>query len=162
MRYYIQQKIFSFSDEFTIKNAQGDDIFKVKGKLMSFGNKLRIYSMDGRELVYIEQKLFRFLPEYHIYIDNTYGAMVKKEFTFMKPKLYIESKFGNFNVEGNFFQHNFDVFKNGSTVASIDKKIMSWSDSYEVGIADTENQVFMLALVIVIDQIFHDNKNNNN
>lgn len=162
MRYKIRQKVFSIGDKFTIKNQYEDDVYSVQGKVFSFGDKLRICDMAGNELIYIEQKVFKFLPEYHIYMNNSHVAMVKKEFTFFKPRLYIESSQGRFEVDGGFLAHNFTVAKNGHIVASVDKRILSWSDTYDVDISDSENQALMLALVIVIDQIFHDNNKNNN
>ena len=159
MRYVIREKILSLGDNFTIKDSNENDIFRVRGKLLSLGNKLRLYSMDDSELVYIEQKLFRFLPEYHIFMNNSFAALVKKELSFLKPKLYIESTFGNYTVEGNIFAHNFQINKDGYSIAGIYKKLISFTDSYEIEISESENQAFILSLVIVIDQIFHDQKN---
>jgi len=51
--------------------------------------------------------------------------------------------------------------KNGVPVAVVSKKFFSFSDTYGVDIADNENHAFILALVIVIDQVLHDNENNN-
>ena len=159
MKFYVREKVFSFGDNFTIKDINGYDAYKVVGKVFSFGNKLRLYTMDDRELAYIEQKLFKFLPEYYIYMDNSVEAVIKKEFSFFKPKLRIESRFGNFEVEGSIFAYNFTVYKNGMAVADINKKAFAFSDTYEVDISDNESYPFILSLVIAIDQIFHDDKN---
>ena len=157
--FYIREKVFSFGDNFTIKDIDGYHAYKVKGQVFSLGNKLRLYTMDDRELVYIEQKLFKFLPEYLIYENNNIAAVLKKEFSFFKPKLRIESSYGDFYIEGNIFAYNFTIFKNGMPVARVYKKALSMTDTYEVDISDNESYPFILSLVIVIDQIFHDDKN---
>lgn len=159
MIFYIREKVFSFGDDFTIKDIDGYDAYKVKGKVFSFGNKLRLYSMDDRELVYIEEKIFKFLPEYLIYENGVVSAVLKKELSFFKPKLRIESRYGEFYIEGNIFAYNFAVFRNGMPVAEINKKAFAFSDTYEVSVSDNESYPFILSLVIAIDQIFHDNKN---
>lgn len=159
MRFIVREKVFSFGDNFTIKTFEGYDAFKVIGKVFSLGNKLRLYTMDDRELVYIEQKIFKFLPEYNIYMDNSLAAVLKKEFAFFKPKMHIESRFGNFYIEGDIFAYSFRVFKDGYIVADVYKKMLAWSDTYEVDVSDSENHAFILALVIAIDQIFHDDRN---
>lgn len=161
MEYKVRQKVFSIGDKFTIRDMNDNDMFYVQGKIFSFGNKLRILDLANNELVYIEQKIFRFLPEYNIYMHNRHVAMVKKEFSFFKPKLYIQSDLGSFEVEGNIFAYDFNVKKDNRIVASVSKKFFSWSDSYKVYIDDREDQVLMLALVIVLDQVFHDNNSNN-
>jgi uncharacterized protein YxjI len=162
MKFYIREKIFSIGDKFSIKDVSGSDVFNVEGRIFSMGNKLRIYDMFNNEIVYIEQKLFKLLPEYNIYLDGKYAAKVKKEFTFFSNRFDIDSIMGNFDIEGDFFAHDFSIMKNGSTVAVINKKWVSWGDTYEINIDEQENYAFILAMVIVIDQVLHDNKNRNN
>ncbi len=159
MRYQIRQKIFSFGDNFTIKDESGQDNYIVRGKVFSFGDKLKIEDMHGNELVYIEQQLFRFLPEYNIFAGGQHMAMVKKEFTFFKPKFIINSQLGAYEIEGDIFSHDFTILKNGMIVAVVSKQWFSFSDTYGVDISGNEDQAFMLALVIVIDQVLHDDKN---
>ena len=158
MKYEIKQKIFSFGDSFTIKDEGGNPSFVVRSQLFSFGNKLSIENLEGNELVYIEQKLFKFLPEYIIYIRGEQVATVKKEFTFFTPKFNIESNMGSYNMVGEIFSHEFQIIKNGGMVASVSKQWFSFSDTYGADISQNENQAFMLALVIVIDQVLYDNK----
>ena len=161
MRFIIKQKFFSFGDSFVIKDEMGNPHFQVQGKVFSFGDKLRLYDMQGNEVVYIEQKLFKLLPEYTIYYKGMPAAKVKKEFTFFKPRFNIESFIGNYTIEGNFWGMDFNVLKNGRIVAQVSKSWFSFRDTYGVDIADGEDNAFILALVIVIDQVIHDNNHNN-
>lgn len=161
MRFIVRQRIFSFGDSFTIKDELGNDHFVVKGRVFTLGNKLRIYDMAGQELYYIEQKILRFLPEYNIYQSGRHMAMVKREFTFFKPRFNITSTLGNFTIEGNFLGMNFSILRNGIPVAEISKRWFSFSDTYGVDIAEGEDYGFLLALAIVIDQVIHDNNRNN-
>jgi uncharacterized protein YxjI len=158
MRYQIRQRIFSLGDNFTIKNEYGDELFRVRGKVFSLGDKLSIESMSGQEIVYIEQRLFKFLPQYSIYMNGSEVATVKKEFSFFTPRFHIGSSFGSYEMEGEIFSHEFQIFNNGKEVAHVSKAWFSFSDTYGVDISDSENQAFMLAMVIVIDQVLHDKK----
>ncbi len=160
MRFQVKEKVFSFGDDFTIKDASGDDHFIVKGKVFSFGDKLHLYNMVGQELYYIEQKLLRMLPEYTIFSQGKPVAMVKKKIAFFGSKFVIESEYGHYDIEGQPFNYSFDIMKNGGVVATVSKKFFSFSDTYGVDISDQEDYGFLMALVIVIDQIIHDNKNN--
>jgi len=161
MRFKVKQKIFSFGDNFVIRDEWDREQYMVKGKVFALGDKLRFYDMSGRELLYIEQKLFRFLPEYTIYQGSRPIATVKKEFSFFRPRFNIWSTMGDYRIEGNFFGMDFSILKNGSVVAQVSKKWFSWADTYGVDIDDTENYAFILALVIIIDQVIHDNNHNN-
>ncbi|AFS79325.1 hypothetical protein DUF567 [Gottschalkia acidurici 9a] len=159
MKYIVRQKIFSLGDIFNITDEFGKPIFQVEGKIFSIGNKLNIYDMNEKHLIYIEQKIFKFLPEYNIYIRDIQVARVKKQLTFFKSKFDIESNYGNFEIDGDIFDYNFSIYRNGRPIASVDKKYISFSDTYSVNIAEGEKDEFILALVIVIDQVLHDNNN---
>lgn len=160
MRYILRQKIFALSDKFYIKDEGDRPKYYVEGRLFTFGDKLKLFDLEGTELMYIEQKLFRFLPEYYIYRVGKLVAKVKKEFTFFRPKFNIESAYGDFTIEGDIFAHDFTILKDRKPVASVSKKWLSFSDTYYVDIADDEDHPFILSLVIVLDQVFHDNHNN--
>lgn len=160
MVYKIRQKIFSFGDNFAIKNEYDEDCFIVKGKVFALGDKLKIEDLEGNEIIYIEQKIFKLLPEYNIYCEGKHLARIKKEFTFFKPRFVIESTMGNYTMEGNILSHNFEIHKGDKTVATVNKKWFAFADTYGADIADDEDQPFMLALVIVIDQVLHDNNHN--
>lgn len=156
MRYVIRQKVFSLGDSFAIKNEMGDDLFIVQSQLLSFGKKLRIYDLAGNELCYIEQQLFRFMPEYNIYLAGQLVANVKKKFAFFRNDFEISSDQGHYDVEGDFFAHEFSLIKDGRIAARISKAFFSFTDTYGVDIDDNYDQVTTLALAIVIDMACHD------
>ncbi|KNF07757.1 protein of unknown function DUF567 [Gottschalkia purinilytica] len=157
MRYVIREKIFSLGDNFNIEDEFGNPRFQVIGKVFSLGDKLSVYNMNGDELFYIEQKLLRFLPEYSIYKGQELVAKIKKKLTFFRSEFMIESIYGNFEIHGDIIAYNFYITKNGETIATVNKKLLSLSDSYALDVKDGENDDFIVTLVIVIDQILHDN-----
>lgn len=161
MNFKIKQKVFAFGDKFTIRNEFGEPILNVQGKVFSLGDKLRIYDGQMNEIFYIEQKLFRLLPEYRIYEHGREVAFLKKEFTFFKPKINIESDYGSFRIEGSVFHYNFEIYEGSELVAVVNKKFIAFSDEYNLEVLDDSNVPFLITLVIVIDQILHDNNRNN-
>lgn len=161
MKYLVRQKLFALNDSFYITNNHKEPVFQIEGKIFSLGNKLNIYDMSGNQLIYIEQKLFKFLSEYEIYEANRVVASVKKKLSFFKPKIDIVSDYGNFQIKGNVFAYDFSILRDGRVIADVNKKLISFSDTYSVRIAEGEKDDFILSLVIVIDQIFHDNNHNN-
>ena len=60
-----------------------------------------------------------------------------------------------------FRSMDFTVLRDARPAAYVSKRWFALADSYGVEISDEENPVFMLALVIVIDQVLHDNNHNN-
>lgn len=161
MKYQVRGKLFSFKDDFIIKNEYGEDIYLVKGKFLSIGHKLNFEDLNGNCIYYIEQKLFKFLPEYYIYDSNgNQVAKVKKQFTFFKPKFEIESNYGYFELNGNIFDHDFEITKNNSVCAVISKRWFSLSDTYGIDISDNEDHAFILSMIIILDKVIDDQQNN--
>lgn len=158
MRYQIRQKLISWGDDFTIKDESGNDRYYVDGKAISIGDKLSIQDMDGNELAAIEQKVLSFGKQYRILRDGTaVGTVKKKLFTFLRDVFEVEDKAaGDLDAEGDFFDHEYRFTRDGRQVGSVSKKIFSLSDSYGVEISDGEDDVLILAVVVVIDLCSHD------
>ena len=161
MKFIIKQKILSLSDSFVIHDERNTPIYKVVGKLFAFGDQLTIYDMDNREQVYIQQKIFKLLPEYHLFEQGQKVAVVKKVFTFFKPRFNIDSNLGRYIVEGNLLAHNFRILKDSVVVARVDKAFFAFNDTYAVDIVDGEDYSLLLAICIIIDQTLHDRNHNN-
>ena len=62
MRYMMKQKLFSWGDDFTIKNEAGEPVFFVDGRAFSIGEKLSFHDMQKNELAFIRQRLLSWGP----------------------------------------------------------------------------------------------------
>jgi len=58
----MKQKLWSWGDDFTIKDESGLDRFFVDGRAFSLGDKLSFQDMAGNELAFIRQKLLAWGP----------------------------------------------------------------------------------------------------
>ena len=159
MKLYIKQKVFSWGDKFTVKDSAGVDRYFVEGEVFSFGKKLHVYDCHRQEVAYIEQKLLTWMPRYSVFIGGREVAQVAKKFTFFRPQYAIEGL--GWEVEGDFFAHEYQIHKSGRPVASISKEWMTWGDSYELDIADPADEIMALAVVLTIDAVVESQDNNN-
>lgn len=151
MKLYMKQKVFSFRDKFTIKDENGEDKYYIEGEILSFGKKLRIYDMCGNELAFVRERLVTFMPKFTIEINGREIAEIVKKFTFLRPKYYINGL--GWDVNGDFFSHNYDITDGGRIIVSIHKQFMAWGDTFELDIADENNEVIALAVVLAIDAV---------
>ena len=158
MELYIKQKVFSWGDKFTVKDQWGVDRYFVEGKVFSFGKKLHVYDVCGNEVLFIKQEFSLLMPKYVIYSDGREIATIIKEFTFFTPRYVIEGL--DWEVEGEFWCHDYEVTTQGETVVSITKEWMTWGDSYVLSIANPMDELFALAVVLTIDCVI-DSQNNN-
>lgn len=91
-------------------------------------------------------------------------AIVQENFSFFNETFNIESVYGQYSIEGlDITNHSFVIRKQGQLVATISKKFFTIADVYGVEISANEDQGFILALTIVIDQVLaekHQNQQN--
>ena len=109
----------------------------------------------------MEQELFHFMPRYTVYKGRMAMASVRKNFTLFGHSLTVESGYGRFDIEGSVFGWDFRILYNGGEVATVEKALLSWGDTYrlhmDVGNGDP---AFLCALVAAIDNCVH-NENRN-
>jgi uncharacterized protein YxjI len=160
MRYIMKQKLFSWGDDFIIKDESGGDVFFVDGKAFSFGNQLSFQDLTGNELVFIKQRLLSWGPTYEIYRGDQLNAVIKKElFTFFKCRFIVDVPGpDDLEAEGDFLDHEYEFSRDGNPVATVSKEWFSWSDTYGVDIAEDEDDILILASTVVIDMACHADK----
>lgn len=149
MKLYIRQKIFSWGDRFSVKDAGGNDRYTVEGEVFSWGKKLHVYDMYGREAAFIRQEVWSFLPKYDVIVGSRQVAQIVKEFSFFYPKYSIEGL--GWEIDGSFWDHDYEITKNGRNIVSIHKEWMTWGDCYEVDISEPSDEIVALAVVLTID-----------
>ncbi len=149
MKFYVKQKVFSWGDKFNIYDESGNEVYFVQGKVFSMGKKLDLYDMEDNHLSHICQKLFTFLPRFFIERNNEAVAEVVKHFTLFKKRFSV-TDFG-WEVEGDFFDHEYEIHKDGYIIATVSKEWFTWGDAYLIDIADSIDPVDALSVVIIID-----------
>lgn len=157
MNLYLKQKVFSWRDKFTVYDENGNDKYYVEGEIFSFGKKLHIYDLNGNEVCYIHQKVLSFLPKYFICKNGTDIAQVVKNFTLFHQSYSVDGL--GWEVEGDFFAHEYEIHSGYGTVAQISKQWFTFGDAYELCIADSVNEINALAVVLVIDACLEASRN---
>ena len=156
MKYYMKSRFFSLKEDFWIKNEYGEDTFFVDKKFLSLG--LQFDMIKNNEILYsVKEKLLTFLSNYEIYNSIEVVAKVNQKLTFMRDKIKVESKYGEFTIQGNLFDYSYRIYKDNIFVAKIEKEIFAFTDNYEVDI-DFEDEAFILTLVVIIDNIIDKQK----
>ncbi len=157
MIFRIKEKFWAWGNDFAITDAQGQLMYYVDGKAFSWGDKLSFQDANRNELAFISQKLMSWKPRYQIIINGQVFAEVIKEWTWFSKKFTLDVPGPNdYEIEGSFWAHEFTFQRQGRTVATVSKKLWSWTDSYGVDVADGEDEVAVLCACIVIDQVLHD------
>lgn len=153
----MKQKVFSWKDKFSIQNEYGEDKYYVEGKAISIGKKLRVYDTAGNELAFVNQKVVSLMPKFCVEMNGEEVAVIKKKFTLFKPKYFIEGP--GWEVQGDFFGHDYTIMDGSKPVVSIHKKWMAWGDTFELNITDEGHEVLAVAVVLAIDAVIDNQQN---
>lgn len=151
MKFFMKQKFFALTDKFTIYDYLGNELYQVKGKFFSIRKKLDLYDNNLNHKAHIHKKLFSFLPRYFIEINGEQIAEVVKHFTLFKKKFTITGL--DWMVEGDFLDHEYEIYHDGDIIAMISKEWFTLGDAYSVDIADDLDPVPILSVVLVIDSV---------
>jgi uncharacterized protein YxjI len=149
MKLYLKQKVFSWRDRFYAKDENGNDRYAVEGEIFTLGKRLRVYDANGSEAAYIRQKVMSWLPRYYIEIGGRVVCEVVKEFTFFRQSYCIEGL--SWHLEGDFWAHEYALHENGRQIMRLSKKWFTWGDSYELDIADPQNELLCLFVALAVD-----------
>lgn len=157
MRFQMRQKVFAFGDDFTIQDEAGNEVFAVDSQGFSLGHKLALLDPQGNERAFISQPAFSFGTTYEIHRDGALLAVVTKPpFQFFKSTFDIEGP--GLTVEGDFLGLDYRFTRGETTVAQVSKEYFSFTDTYGVDVADTEDVALILATCVVIDLACHSNE----
>ncbi|MBD5461209.1 MAG: hypothetical protein HDR26_09770 [Lachnospiraceae bacterium] len=149
MKLLFKQRFFSWFDSYDIYDEYGNTVYTVEGKL-SWGHCLHILDVQGEHIGTVQEKVLTMLPKFELYMGNRYIGQVKREFSFFIPKYTLDCM--GWNIEGDIMGWDYritDSFGNG--VASVEKKIWNWTDTYELSFADGGNALYILMIVLAID-----------
>lgn len=153
----MKQKLFSFGDDFRIRDEAGKDVYFVDGKAFSIGNKLSLQDMAGNELAFIKQKILNWSPTYEIWRGGELAAVVKKKlFALLHHRFSVDVP-GPDDLEatGDFLDHEYSFRRGDRVVATVSKRWFALGDTYGIEIEDDEDPVLILASAVVVDEACH-------
>ena len=75
----------------------------------------------------------------------------EKEFTLFKARYSIHAQ--GIEIQGNWWDMDFVVNRQGRQIAEIHKRWISWGDTYEVTVYEEDLEDLIICLVIAIDRV---------
>lgn len=159
MEFFMKEKLVSLHDIYHIYDLDGNECYQTKSKAVSITNQTSLLDMEGNELAHIHRKVISMHETHFIEIDG-------KEVTEVRTKLFhpihqeIDCPEIGWQIRGNFWDHDFSIVDSGGNVrATIHRKWISLGEGYQITIAAQEDVVLVLALIVTLERILTDRKN---
>ncbi|HEX8733026.1 MAG TPA: LURP-one-related family protein [Ktedonobacterales bacterium] len=153
MRYIIREKFFHLGEDSQITDEQGQPVYEVDGKVLSLRNTLIMRDMRGQEVARVNRQLIALTPTYMIDRPGQDETIVRKHFINLLGDHFTIDIPGPHDLEmdGNLFDHEYQVKGEGGVVATVSKRWISLTDTYGVETAPGADDVLILASVLALD-----------
>lgn len=149
MKLLFKQRFFSWFDSYDIYNEAGQTMYTVRGQL-AWGHCLKIYDARGAEVGTVKERILTWLPKFEMYIHGRFMGCISREFTLFAPRYNIECN--GWQVKGDWFEWDYQILdRAGRGVASVSKQLWNWTDTYVIDVADPQDALCALMLVLAID-----------
>ena len=157
MRYIIREKRLWLGEDTEILDEHGQTRYRVDGKIFTIHNTLIIRDSTGIEAATVREQFLALQRTYEITREGEELAQVRKHLlTFLGDRFTVDVPGPNdLEVKGNLIEHEYTMTRSGQLVASISKRWVTLKDAYGVEIAPDQDDVLILASVLVLDLAEH-------
>ncbi|EHI74679.1 Protein of uncharacterised function (DUF567) [Streptococcus criceti] len=149
--FQIKQKMWSLGGKFTINDELGMPAYQVEGSLFKIPKTFKIMDMQGKLIGQIDKQFWSFLPKFQVNLANGQSFTIKRDFTFFKPHYSLENL--NMEVQGNFWEMNFNLLQNGELVARISQEWLRMTSTYNIEVYNEIYSDLVIALTVTIDYV---------
>jgi uncharacterized protein YxjI len=155
VRYIIREKLLTFGQDSTIKDEKGRPVFDVDGKALSLLNTLVVRDMEKNKVVTIKQKLPSITPTYEIKREGQESAEISKKLISPFVDRFTVDIAGpdDLHIKGSMSEHEYTISSKDQVVATVSKGWFKELESYGVDIAPGQDDVLILACVLVLELI---------
>lgn len=153
--YRLRRQLFAIGEDFWVKNASGQDVFKLDGKVLTLTQTFALQDVNGNELVRMKAELLTLRRTMDIERGGQVVATVRKAFLNVLGQRFTVDVAGDGELEaqGDILNHEFQITAQGQVVATISKQWFAAELMYGIAIAPGQDDVLLLAIAIAIDEM---------
>jgi len=152
----MREKIMAIGDDFWIEDDDGNRVYKVNGKALRLRDTFILEDASGNELSKIQEKKLSVRDTMTIESGNT-KATVHKRLLGIRDHFQVDVEDGeDLKAHGNVVDHEYEIERDGDTVATVSKKWFRVRDTYGVQLAEDQNVPLILAITVCLDAMTHD------
>ena len=155
-RYRMREKLMSVGDDYWVEDESGNRAFKVDGKAFRVRQTFVLEDPSGRELAKIQERKLSVRDKMDIDWEGR-TVTVRKALVGIRERFKIEVEGGpELKAQGNFVDHEYEIERDGDTVATVSKRWFRVRETYGVEIGSDESDELMLAITVCLDAMSRD------
>ena len=147
----MREKIMAIGDDYWIEDDDGNKLYKVNGKAARLRETFILEDAQGNELSKIQEKKLTVRDKMTIEWGDS-RATVRKRLLGIRDHYIIEVDGAeDLKAHGNIVDHEYDIERDGDTVAKVSKKWFRVRDTYGVQLAEDQDVALILAITVCVD-----------
>lgn len=151
VRYTMSSK-WALNERFSITDQAGTPAFEVHGNF-GLAKQLSFRDQSGQEVALLKKHLMT--NRYQVTVGGQHAAEVRHTGIFGEH-YEIETSQGRVDAKGNFSGWHYTLSRGGAVIATVAREL-AFKEKFTVDVAAGEDDVFILATVLAIDNI-HDER----
>lgn len=157
MNFTVKQRIMAFGKQYRAFDEMENQKYEISSMIFSPERRKEVFDMGGNMMAWSEWPVMSGQAEMNAGVEN---CTLEIPFIGITPEWTGNCGGRQLNVVGDFFRLSFTVSMDGRSVATIEKRILAFSDTYEVDVDETAiRPEFILLIVAMIDHKYHSDKN---
>jgi uncharacterized protein YxjI len=147
----MREKMMAIGDDYWIEDGEGRKVLKVNGKAARLRETFILEDANGNELSKIQEKKLTVRDKMTIERGGT-RATVRKRLLGIRDHYIIEVEGGeDLKAHGNIVDHEYEIERDGNTVAKVSKKWFRVRETYGVQLAEGQDVALILAITVCVD-----------
>jgi len=150
-KFQMREKLMAIGDDFWIEDDDGHKVYKVNGKALRMRDTFILEDANGNEVSKIQEKKLSVRDKMTIERGDV-RATVHKRLIGIRDHYIIEVDGGeDLKAHGNIVNHEYEIERDGDTVAEVSKKWFRIRDSYGIHLAEDQDVPLILAIAVCVD-----------
>jgi uncharacterized protein YxjI len=155
-RYEMQERLISIGDDYWITDDTGRREFRVNGKVARIRDTWVLEDAGGREVATIRERKLSIRDAIKIEVGGR-EATVKKALLGFRDRFHVDVDGGDdLTVKGSITDHEYEIERDGDTIAEVSKKWLRARDTYGVEVRSPADTALLLAVTVAVDALAHD------
>jgi uncharacterized protein YxjI len=155
-RFQMRERLMSIGDDYWIEDESGQRTFKVDGKALRMRDTFVLRDAADQEAAKIQERKVRVRDTMEIERPGG-NATVHKALLGKRDRFKIDIDGGpDMSAHGNIVDHEYEIERDGDTVATVSKRWFRVRDTYGVEIKPGQDDAMILAIAVCVDAMSHD------
>lgn len=151
--YYFKEKFFKITDHYPILDDDGNAAYYVDQDFTLLGYKSSLSDANKNPIFDIDKDIFSLFQKFNVNFTDGRYMRVESKFSLLKRKIDVDYDGEILNLQGSFWDMNFDIYNGSDLIGEIEKTLFAMTDTYRLTVHDDNYREALLALTLCLNNI---------